>query len=106
MLQVIINLLTLKALSSPLEVYAGLAAVWLLMLFAGMASVYSRPWRLWKRMLWCVILTLLPVIGMALYCLLSLSHVDYSFLKVLGLNRKQAGRLATKPSDRRVKSQP
>jgi Kef-type K+ transport system membrane component KefB len=106
MLQVIINLLTLKALSSPLEVYAGLGLVWLLMLAAGMASVMSRPWRLWKRMFWCVILVVLPVIGMTLYCLLSLTLADYSFLKVLGLNRKQAVRLAKKPSDRRVKSQP
>lgn len=106
MLQVIINLLTLKALSSPFEVYAGLALVWLLMLCAGLASVLSRPWSLWVRIVWCLVLLLLPVAGMTLYCLVSLIVADYTFLKVLGFSRKQqAGYLSAKPLDRSSKSQ-
>ncbi len=111
MLQVIINLVTLNALNSALEVYAGLGVVWLLMLVAGCASVLSRPWHPVGKMAWCLVLIALPVAGMTLYCLVSLFLADYAFLKVLGLGRKHGGYMsAERPAGKRlegpVKSQP
>ena len=106
MLQVIINLLTLRALSTSAEVYLGLAAVWLLMLGAGIASVFSRAWPSWSKLVWCAVLVGMPVVGMALYCLWSLAIADYSFLKVLGFSRKHTDQLAPKSPVRRAKSNP
>ena len=88
MSQVIINLLTLKALSTCAEVYVGLAFVWLLMLGAGLGSVISRHWPLWLTLLWSLVLICLPVVGLLLYCGLSLLIADYSAFKMLGLGRK------------------
>ena len=88
MSQVIINLLTLKALSTCAEVYVGLAFVWLLMLGAGLGSVFSRRWPMWLTILWSLVLIAVPVGGMFLYCCLSLLLADYSALKMLGLGRK------------------
>ena len=111
MLQVIINLLTLNALNSALEVYAGLGAAWLLMLVAGCASVLSRPWHPAGKTAWCLVLIALPVAGLTLYCLVSLFLADYAFLKVLGLGRKHGGYTSAERSpgkrlDRPVKSRP
>ncbi len=106
MLQVIINLLTLKALSTSAEVYAGLAAVWLLMLAAGIASVLSRTWSPALKFFWCLVLVALPVAGMAVYCLCCLFVADYSFLKVLGLSRTHREQLAPKPSAARKAPSP
>lgn len=106
MLQVIINLLTLKALSTSAEVYAGLAAVWLLMLAAGIASVISRTWSPALKFFWCLILLVLPVAGMTVYCLWCLFIADYSFLKVLGLSRTHREQVAPKPAARRASSPP
>ncbi len=105
MLQVVINLLTLRALSTPIEVYAGLVCVWLMLLVAGFTSVLSRPWSLTAKMLWCLLLTVLPVVGMTVYCLFSLTLADYSFLKMLGLSRKQTSYLTAKRPDRPLKRQ-
>ncbi len=106
MLQVLTNLLTLKALSTPVEVYAGLALVWLLMLAAGLASVAGRSWPLMLKLFWFAVLIFLPVAGMALYCLCCLCLADYSFLRVLGLGRSHTRRLIAKRPERRVKGVP
>jgi|GEM_PF-1701898 len=107
MLHVIINLLTLKALSTPVEIYAGLGFVWLLMLTAGLASVVSRNSSGWLKVLWFILLIGLPVAGMMLYCLYCLWAADYDFLKVFGLGgRRRPDKGLPKRSVRRVKSQP
>ena len=92
MLEVILNLLKLRALSTSAEVYVGLFAVWLLMLAAGAGSVLSRPWSPVFKIMWLLVLLFLPVVGMGVYCLFSFLVADYSFLKVFGLGQKQPAR--------------
>jgi len=105
MLQVIINLLTLRALSTSAEAYVGVLAVWLLMLGAGFSSVFSRNWPVWLKLLWVLLLVGVPIVGMFFYCLLSLILADYSFLKLLGLNRKSSGEMMSKQSIKRAEKQ-
>ncbi len=97
MLQILFNLLSLKALSTPIEVYLGLVVVWVMLLVAGVGSVLSHRWSAWKKIAWCLLLVAVPVVGMTFYCFLSLCWADYSFLKLLGLGRQGSGQLSAKP---------
>ena len=106
MLDIFINLLTLKALSTSAEVYVGLLVVWILMLAAGIASVWSRLWPARDKAVWCIALVCLPVVAMTTYCLWSLVIADYSFLKVLGFSRKNTDQVKARPIIRPVKSEP
>ena len=103
MTQVLINLLKLKALSTSAEVYLGLFAVWVLMLLAGLGSVFSRRRSGFFTVFWTIVLVCLPVVGMFLYCVASLFLADYSSLKVLGLGRKQGDLLVARDAPRRPK---
>jgi hypothetical protein len=93
MLQVLINLLTLNALNTPPEVYAGLVAAWLLLVVAGIASVISQPFSRIGKIAWIILVLALPVMGMVIYCVRCLLGADYAFLKMFGLHRQTSAHL-------------
>lgn len=93
MLQVLINFATLNALNSPPEVYIGLAAIWVLLLSAGIASVVSRARSAWVAAVWIVFILIVPIAGLFVYCVWCMLSADYSFLKMFGLHRQTASYL-------------
>lgn len=90
MVQVLINFLSLNALNTPPEVYAALGVIWLILLVAGMASVFSRACSGWLKLLWLLLIVGAPVVGLLVYCVFCLVTADYSFLKLFGLQRQKA----------------
>lgn len=95
MLQILINFFTLNALNTPPEVYIGLAAIWALLLAAGVASIILRALSVWTAAGWIVLLLGLPIVGMFVYCVWCMLSADYSFLKMFGLHRQTASYLRT-----------
>ena len=93
MLQVLINFFTLNALNTPSDVYLGLAAIWVLLLTAGIASVVSRARSAWTAAVWIVLMLGLPIVGMFVYCVWCMMSADYFFLKMIGLHRQTASYL-------------
>jgi hypothetical protein len=90
MIQVLINFFSFNALNTPPEVYAALGSVWLLLLLAGMASVFSQNFGIWLKLLWLLLMITIPVGGLFLYSVFCLATADYSFLKMFGLHRQKA----------------
>ena len=80
----ITNFLQMDVQTSIGLVYGGLALVWLIVLFAAICSIVSRPMGTVGKVAWIVLVTGLPLAGMAIYCLYSLLRADYSFLSQFG----------------------
>lgn len=81
----ITNFLKMDVQTSIGLVYAGLAVVWLIVLFAAICSIVTRPMGTVAKVAWIVLVVGLPLVGMTLYCLYSLVRADYTFLQQFGL---------------------
>jgi len=92
MSEVIIRFLTLEAITVHPMVYAGLGAVWLIVLVATFLSIFSQPISGGWKVLWLVVVLILPILGVACYALRCLVRGDWSFLKPLKVQSPLARR--------------
>lgn len=84
----IFQFLQLQPRNITTEVYVGLVVIYLGMVAATLHSVLQEPFTPRQKLVWSVITLVLPIIGMALYCLDSLRRADFSFLHNTGLLRR------------------
>ena len=72
------------------EVYVVMAFLYLVMLAVTIASIRGRFASPNDRTRWLMTVLLLPIVGMALYCIHCLRHADYEFLRSVGLLRNSS----------------
>ncbi|MBL9114511.1 MAG: hypothetical protein JNJ83_05850 [Verrucomicrobiaceae bacterium] len=89
MLQVLFNFLSTRALNSSPEAYLGLGIVWATLLVAGIMSILSRHWGWGVKVAWLIAI-MVPIAGLAAYCVFSLFIADYSFLKMFGVGTRKS----------------
>lgn len=82
------NYLLLKAQNAPELVLFSLAAIYLVLLSVGVASVLSRTDRtlVW-RIFWSLTVVALPWVGLFVYSVFSVFSSDFAFLKPLGMRK-------------------
>lgn len=80
----ITNFLKMDVQTSIGLVYWGLALVWLIVLIAGISSIVTRPIGVAAKVVWILLVTGVPLVGMTFYCIYSLFRADYSFLSQFG----------------------
>lgn len=81
MKNVIINFLTFQVMSVHPAVFIGLAVIWLLLLFASIASLRATAGSRFSKVAWFVLILLVPIVGLALYCFRCLLCANWTFLK-------------------------
>lgn len=88
MLHVIIKFLTFSPENVSVEIYWALGAIYFLFYVTTCLSILSNKLGFRSRLAWILLSTVLPVVGMAFYCLRCLAIADYQFLKQFGLAPK------------------
>jgi hypothetical protein len=83
MIQTVIRFLSFNVMSTHPGVYWGLLLVWIILLVAAFSSVRSREMRASAKVVWMVIIFLVPLAGLACYAFWCLLRGDWSFLKPL-----------------------
>lgn len=73
-----------------LEVYVALGGIYLLLWSVTILSITSKKSSIANRLAWFMLITLLPVIGIALYSITCLINQDYQFLKQFGFGESKA----------------
>jgi hypothetical protein len=108
MIQAIIKLLLLSPVTVSEEVLWALAGIYLMFWVAAVFSISSVTLSPMGKVVWLMLVTLLPVLGIALHCFACLYRADYQFLKQYGLVA-QKGRSTIQNSrrpHRKTSSQP
>lgn len=82
---VITRFFTFDALNVIPEVYYALFIIWAFLIIISWFSIFSQKMNLPAKLLWLVIVTAIPVLGMAIYCVFCLYTADYAYLKRFGL---------------------
>ncbi len=85
MIQAIIKLLLLSPETVSEEVYWALTGIYLMFWAATVISILSTGLSPLGKVVWLMLITLLPVLGIALHCLACLYRADYQFLKQFGV---------------------
>ena len=81
---VIFNFLSLRAENVSTEVWVGLAVVYAILVGLTLSSIWAGTWSKSASWLWTILVLILPLIGIFVYSLASLSRCDFSFLKQFG----------------------
>lgn len=63
------------------EVYWALGVIYLFLIIATMLSIQKNIRNLATKLAWMLLITVVPVIGIAVYCIRCLALADFSFLK-------------------------
>ena len=74
---VFINFIGLHAENVSTEIWIGLAAIYIVMVGVTLSSVWSGAWSGWAGLLWTIIVVALPIVGIFMYSLASLSRCDF-----------------------------
>ena len=85
MIQAIIKLLLLSPETVSEEVYWALAGIYLMLWVAAVTSILSKGLSPMGKVVWLMLITFLPALGIALHCLACILTADYRFLKQFGL---------------------
>lgn len=64
-------------------IYWGVAAVWLILLIAGIFSISSYSIPRWRKLLWAVFILAVPILGLAIYTIRCLFLADWSLLELI-----------------------
>lgn len=83
MIPVVIRFFTFDVISEHPMVYWGLGVAWLFLLIAAFSSLRIQSLTTGKKFLWFAFILLLPVVGLACYCVYCLIRGNWSFLKTL-----------------------
>lgn len=108
MLYVISKLILFSPENVSEEVYWALAGIYMLLWFVTIFSVLSKRKTVPARLAWFMLITFLPVLGIAAHCITCLIGADYQFLKQFGVgsSKSTASFQATSLSSRNTSSQP
>jgi hypothetical protein len=108
MIHALTKLLTLSPENVSMEVYWALGSIYIMLWIAAILSVVSKRKTLTHRLAWILLVTFVPVLGIALHCLSCLVTADYQFLKQFGLGTSKAAPKFQSNSQnlRRTSSQP
>jgi hypothetical protein len=98
MIQPIIKLILLSPENVSEEVYWGLAGIYLMLWAAAVFSVMSCKRNNLGKMAWLLLVTCLPILGIALHCFSCLLSADYLFLKQFGIGTSKIASTFKKPS--------
>lgn len=82
---VIIRFLKFDALNAIPEVYAFAAMIYVALVVITWFSVFSLKVGKFAKFFWIVVVTFIPIAGIAIYCVFCLYRADYSYLKRFGL---------------------
>ena len=85
MIQAIIKLLLLSPETVSEEVYWALVGIYLMLWIATVTSIFSVGLSSMGKLVWLMLVTLLPVLGIALHCFSCLYKADFQFLKQFGI---------------------
>lgn len=94
MIQVLIRFLTFNVVSDHPAVYWALAAVWFLLLLAALSSIRSLPVSFGAKVVWFLIIVVLPLVGLAAYAFRCLIRGNWSFLKPIFSPPQSARKIA------------
>lgn len=83
MIAVFIRFLTLNVVSTHPAVLWGLGFVWVVLLVASISSLRVQDLSTAKKVAWFLLILLVPIAGLAVYCLFCLARGNWSFLKTL-----------------------
>ncbi|WP_345784643.1 PLDc N-terminal domain-containing protein [Prosthecobacter sp.] len=81
MLTLLIKFLTLAPENVSKEVYWALGAIYFIFIIATILSIKKTTSSLALKLAWILLVTFLPVIGIAIYCIRCLASSDFHFLK-------------------------
>lgn len=90
MRHIISKFLLLSPENVSIEVYVALAGIYLLLWGITILSVISKKSSIMSRMAWFLLITFLPVVGIAVYSVSCLVNQDYQFLKQFGFGESKA----------------
>lgn len=82
------NFLTFNLITVSDENLWMLGAVWLVLIATGIWSVLSCPAHFVKKILWCVGIICLPIVGLSLYSLTCLLTAEWEILRQMGFLSK------------------
>lgn len=85
MIQAIIKLLLLSPVTVSEEVLWALTGIYLMLWAATVFSIFFVTLSPMGKVVWLMLVTLLPVLGIALHCFACLYRADYQFLKQFGI---------------------
>lgn len=78
---IITRFFTMDVLNIHPAVYWGLALIWVILLVAAISSLRSLRESGKVKVFWLAIILLIPIVGMAIYCIRCLVKADWSGLK-------------------------
>jgi hypothetical protein len=81
MLTTLIKFLLFAPENVSKEVYWALAAIYLFLLIATILSIKKTTRPTISKLAWILLATVIPVIGIAIYCIRCLALADFHFLK-------------------------
>jgi len=81
MLTALIKFFTFAPDNVTKEVYWALAGIYLLLFIATLLSIKKTTPSLAAKLAWMMLVTILPVLGIAIYCIRCLAAADFHFLK-------------------------
>ena len=90
---------TLNAQNVIPYVYVAISVVWLVMLATAVTSLRQQQISRGAKVVWLLLIVLLPVLGLGLYCLRCLIRAEYPLLQQLGVfnNSRTMNELAKNP---------
>lgn len=74
------NLLEMKPQNLDADVYISILVIWLMVLFATLWSIKSARLPGLLKFFWAVVVIAIPLVGVALYAVFSLTKLDYKLL--------------------------
>jgi len=84
----IIQFLSFKPRNVTSEIYIAMAIIYGAMIAATLHSILQTDAPPRSKAFWAAVVIILPIVGMAAYCLASLLKADCSFLQTIGLLKK------------------
>jgi hypothetical protein len=82
---VIIRFFKFDALNTIPEVYVFAAMIYVALVTITWFSVFSLKVGKFAKLFWIVVVTFIPIVGIAIYCVFCLYKADYSYLKRFGM---------------------
>lgn len=90
------NLFSMNPQNLILEVYVGIAIIWVMVLIAGLWSVFASRNSGWVKAFWAIVILALPLVGMLAYAFFCALQLD---VRMLANRAKAANQLQKQKRD-------
>lgn len=91
----IIRFLSFDAHNVTPQVYVAMAVIYLALLVVTLLSIRKHGFSAKGRATWMLVVVLVPIFGIAAYCVSCLMKADITFMQNIGLFRKSPARRGT-----------